>query len=85
MLCLSFPYSVGWHAKIDGRQADTYRVNDLFIGIEVPAGEHTIEFYYITPGIRTGAAISAVSLAAIIVLGLLNRKKKGKTLAQRQF
>lgn len=75
MLCLSFPYSVGWHAKIDDRQADTYCVNDLFIGIEVPAGEHTIEFYYITPGIRIGAVISAVSIAAIIVLGVLHRKK----------
>ena len=67
MLCLSFPYSAGWHAEIDGRKTDTYCVNDLFVGIEVPEGEHDIEFYYITPGIRVGAVISIFSIAIIIV------------------
>ncbi len=74
MLCLAFPYSIGWHAKIDGKNVDIYRVNDLFIGIDVVAGEHNIEFHYITPGIRAGAAISALSII-IIVFTVMRRKK----------
>ncbi len=37
----------GWIAKVDGERASIRTANYLFQGIEVPAGEHAIEFRYI--------------------------------------
>lgn len=65
LLCFSVPYAKGWYASIDGKKAKTYLVNDLFTGIEVPEGQHEIELYYITPGIRCGAAISLIALVIL--------------------
>lgn len=74
ILCFSVPYAKGWHALIDGKETRTYLVNDLFTGIEVPNGRHKVELYYITPGIRTGAAISALSFLCIVIWLVYNRK-----------
>ena len=67
LLCFSVPYAKGWYASIDGKKTKTYLVNDLFTGIEVPDGQHEIELYYITPGIRGGAVLSLI--AFIILVG----------------
>ena len=77
LLCFSVPYMDGWHASIDGRKTKVYLVNDMFAGIEVPKGRHKIELHYITPGIRAGAATSAMSL--IIIAIYMIRKKKRRT------
>lgn len=71
LLCFSVPYAKGWYASIDGKNTETYLVNDLFTGIEVPEGQHEIELYYITPGIRGGAVISFIAL--IILVGCILR------------
>ncbi|MDE7418040.1 MAG: YfhO family protein [Lachnospiraceae bacterium] len=67
IMCFSVPYSLGWHVKIDGAEIETYPVNDLFVGIEVPEGVHEIEAHYVTPGIKVGAAVSIISLIAIVI------------------
>lgn len=76
LLCFSVPYLKGWHALIDGKEAETYLVNDLFTGIEVPKGRHAIELYYVTPGIRIGAAVSLISFIAVMAYILWKRKHR---------
>ncbi len=81
ILNISVPYSEGWHARIDGKAVQTYRVNDLFIGVEIPEGKHKIELVYITPGIRIGLIISSFSfIVAIIYMiyqcGIFSRKER---------
>ncbi|MDE7416096.1 MAG: YfhO family protein [Lachnospiraceae bacterium] len=78
LLCFSVPFAEGWHAAIDGETVKIYLVNDLFMGIEVPKGQHEIELYYITPGIRVGAVISVMSLIIVVVYFLLDRFKMRK-------
>ena len=39
-------YLPGWRALIDGEEAKLYKVNSVFPGIFVPAGEHQVEFIY---------------------------------------
>ena len=68
ILCFSIPYSRGWSAKIDEKEVEIYPVNDLFMGVEVSKGKHQIELFYVTPGIKVGAVISACSLAVIIFM-----------------
>lgn len=66
MVCIAVPYSKGWTAYIDNEKADTYRVNDMFIGVEVPKGDHTIILKYITPGINAGMIISILTCINIM-------------------
>lgn len=61
-------YQEGWQAYIDGKKTDHIRVNYILRGMEVPAGEHTIEFKFEPAVVRTG---SSIALASSVVLGLL--------------
>ncbi len=36
----------GWRASIDGEESEIYKVNSVFPGIFVPAGDHQVEFIY---------------------------------------
>lgn len=54
IVCVAVPYSKGWSAKIDGNTAKIYKMNDMYMGIEVPAGEHIVELNYFTPGLKWG-------------------------------
>lgn len=76
IVCFSAPYSLGWHARIDEKEVEVYPVNDLFMGVLVPKGNHKIEMYYVTPGIRVGTAVSIASLVVILVIILHKNWKK---------
>ncbi len=39
-------YLPGWHAYIDGKEVEMLKVNTVFPGVFVPAGEHKVEFRY---------------------------------------
>ncbi len=39
-------YLPGWRASIDGEETEIYKVNSVFPGIFVPAGNHAVEFVY---------------------------------------
>ena len=51
--------------------------------IRVPAGEHSIKFHYTTPGLSAGAAISLLSLGALVLFAIADRKKR--SLNRRSF
>ena len=56
----------GWKAYIDSDETPIATGNYLFRAVEVPAGDHVIEFRYESDVIRTGEIISAVSFALLI-------------------
>lgn len=70
ILCVATPYSTGWSAAVDGEKTHVYKMNDMFMGIEVPAGNHYVEFNYITPGIKVGLGISIGTLIVVIILNI---------------
>ncbi len=78
--CLAVPYGKGWSAYIDGERAAIYKINNVFMGMEIPEGEHSIVFKYQTEGIRMGIFISLASVIVLIVLVWHNRKKKSEAI-----
>lgn len=78
LLCLAVPYSEGWNVKMDGEKVITHPVNDMFLGVDVSQGEHTVEYVYTTPGIYIGMIMMILSLIIIILwvgIEIKNRKK----------
>lgn len=64
-------YDPGWHATVDGRPAEILRANLLMRALVVEPGTHHIVLEYRTPGLATGATISALCLALLGLLSLL--------------
>lgn len=72
-------YGEGWQAYIDGVEAAHVRVNYVLRGMEIPAGNHTIEFKFEPQVIKTGSGIalsSTIVLVLLIVGGLFYEFKK---------
>ncbi|GAA4935307.1 YfhO family protein [Algibacter agarivorans] len=61
-------YGKGWKTFINGKPADHMRVNYILRGMEIPAGNHTIEFKFDPDVVKTG---SSIALAGSVLLGLL--------------
>lgn len=76
-LQLSVPYSSGWRAYVDGEETEVYAANVMFLGIDIPAGNHTVEIRYRTPGLVTGVILSLIGcLAAGFILWYERKERK---------
>jgi len=63
-------YNDGWTATLDGQVLDILRTNYLLRGVEVPAGQHTIEFLYAPEWVSTVQFISTAANVAVLVIVL---------------
>ena len=75
LLCLSIPYSQGWHLTVDGEKTKLLQVDTIFCGAWIEEGEHTIELKYRTPWIGTGLAVTLAGIAAWVWIGLRKRSR----------
>ena len=75
-LVLSIPSEKGWTMKVDGKDAEYEDFSDTFVSIHLDEGEHEIELYYETPGLKTGAAISVCSVGIFLLLLLARQMVK---------
>ena len=71
ILQIAVPYSEGWRLTIDGAETELFRCGGMYMGARVTDGAHRIELAYETPGLRTGAILSACALALMIVLQMV--------------
>jgi hypothetical protein len=74
LLVVAETYYPGWHATVDGQPAAILRANYLSQGVVVPEGKHTVELRYEPDSLRTGAVLSAASLAGLAGLVLWWRR-----------
>ena len=71
-------YPLRWKAMMDGEEIQTHKVNGILRGVEVPAGNHTIDFIYDKSSFKKGLTISFTSFGlslGLIGFGYLRRKK----------
>ena len=64
-LVLLDSYDPGWKVEVDGRDAEMVRADGVFRAVRIPAGEHHLRFRYAPRALVVGAAISALSVAAL--------------------
>lgn len=57
----------GWEATTDGAPVPILAANGFVRAVEVPAGSHTIEFRYATPGLGLGLGLSLGALAGSLL------------------
>lgn len=62
-------YPDGWIAELNGEEIPIYKTNYLLRGIEVPAGEHEVEFRFEPESYRIGVMLASFSLFIQILLG----------------
>lgn len=71
-------FNANWHAYIDGSEVTIYKVNGIIMGINVPNGEHTIEFRYIPMPRIIGWIIALAAILfwiAVCVCRIYKRRK----------
>ncbi|GAA4049139.1 YfhO family protein [Flavobacterium chungnamense] len=73
-------YKNGWIATIDGKEAPILKVNYALRGLNIPAGNHKIEFKFEPQVVKTGSTIALISFIGMMLLlvgGIyLDRKNK---------
>ena len=82
----SVPWEKGWTAYINGQPAIIERANLGFMAVRVPAGEVSIRFSYMTPGLTAGMLLTFA--ASIILLGytvLVNIRSRKNPLVKEDF
>jgi len=77
VLATTIPAEKGWTVYVDGEQTDTSLWLGAFLAVFLPAGEHEVELRYTPPGLVPGAALGALSIAALVAI-CLKKRKKGK-------
>ena len=73
VLFTSIPYETGWTVKIDGEVAETEKIFEAFLSVDIPAGEHEITFEYFPAGLKPGIIITLASIAILAMLFIVDR------------
>jgi len=67
----------GWTATVDGKPAPLVKADGAFLGVVVGPGDHQVELRYTEPAVATaGRAVTAATLAAIVVAGPLSGARR---------
>ena len=83
IVTLAESYFPGWSVRVDGRPARLLQVDAAFMGVVVPAGEHTVTFRYSKP-VTAGVGL-AVTLATLVLAGvvLFRRERFARSRGER--
>lgn len=78
LVYFSIPNDTGWQVKVNGKDTDIVEINGRMIGIIVPPGRADIEADFVPPGLKVGAAVSAVVFIGVSAYCLIDWQRKKK-------
>jgi heme/copper-type cytochrome/quinol oxidase subunit 4 len=83
LLVVSELYYPGWEVYVDGKKKEILQTDLIFRGVMLEGGQKKVEFRFRPASLRNGMVVSLVTVGllalyslALLVLGLLRRKKK---------
>jgi hypothetical protein len=75
VLLLNDKFDSNWEVAVSGKPVKLLRANYLMRGVHVPAGEHRVEFRFKPPVQALYVSLSAILMAAGLVIWLLLRNR----------
>lgn len=78
LVYFSIPNDTGWQVKVNGKDTDIVEINGRMIGVIVPPGRADIEADFVPPGLKVGAAVSAVVFIGVSAYCLIDWQRKKK-------
>ena len=63
----------GWLAKVDGSHVPLQGA--LWREVDLPAGEHTVEFNYVPPGLMMGMALGVPAWLLLVGLAVYTKRR----------
>jgi len=80
LVFFSVPYDAGWRAEINGIDTRIETADFGLMAVRVPAGEATIRFTYLAPGLPEGALLTVAGLALfalyLLVAAIFDRRRR---------
>jgi hypothetical protein len=68
-LVIKVTYHPNWHVTVDGQPVPTYMLSPSFVGVDLPAGRHTVDAVYVaTPSKLPLLGLGLVVLLVVLVL-----------------
>jgi hypothetical protein len=85
VLVLTDAFHPGWKVFVGGQEQTIRRANYLFRAVELPAGNHRVEFVYDPISFKIGLMISSLTLAFLIAVPLVGMiRQKGASGNRRE-
>ena len=81
VLLLNDKFEPHWRVTVDGRPAELLRCNFLMRGVQVPPGQHTVEFQFSVPNKPLYVTFAAVVIGLLLsaLLFFIGRKEAAQT------
>lgn len=74
ILFTTIPYEPGWTVKVDGKEVSTVTCLDSLIGIELTAGEHTVEMRFWPTYLTLAIIVELIGLSFIAIIAIFEVK-----------
>lgn len=72
ILVLTDAFYPGWKVHVDGKEQKIMRANYLFRAVELPAGNHKVEFIYDPESFKVGLIISLCTAGLLVAVPLVS-------------
>jgi len=79
VMVVSQTFYPGWKATVDGMATEVFAADLNLTGIALPAGTHEVRLAFRPLSVQIGAALTAVTLLALIVMISTHRSNRGPT------
>jgi hypothetical protein len=83
LLWMSEIWFSAWKARIDGKPAKVFCADKSFRAIVVPAGAHTVEYYYSSRYFIIGGTMTLITMILSVIISMVSvlKKRRDKTAA----